>query len=70
MDFILVAMTGRVHRTRWLTEAHFRAADRGDVVLVAIPSYHVYRHGQWRPIAPRRGEPLVMLVSKDADEED
>ena len=64
MTFLLIGKSRALRQTRWLTEAHYAAARRGDLVLVNMQTGERFGATGWRPIAPRRGEPIVMLVPK------
>ena len=66
MTFLLIGKSRTLRQTRWLTEAHYAAARRGDLVLVNMQTGERFGPGGWRPVAPRRGEPLVLLVPRGA----
>jgi hypothetical protein len=69
VTFLLISKTGSIRRTRWATAAHYRAADRRELTLVAVETQLQYRAGRWRPIPARRGEPLVMLLDAFDDDD-
>lgn len=58
-----------LRRTRWLTDAHLRAAARGALLVVDMKHQLRLDARGWREIPARRGEPRVLLV-EGPDEND
>ena len=69
MAYLLVWWrSGDVRRTRWLTDSHLDAAARGKLLVVDMKRQMRLDARGWREVAPRRGEPRVLLV--DGPDED
>lgn len=69
MHYLLIGKSRTLRQTHWLTEAHYSAARRGELVIVNMATGERYGARGWAPVPPRRGEPLVMLVDKAAAED-
>jgi hypothetical protein len=68
VTYLLIGHTRRLSLTRWLTAQHYASARRGDLLIVEMARGERFGPGGWRPIPPRRGEPLVMLVPPELDD--
>ncbi|MEA3200878.1 MAG: hypothetical protein QOE90_2306 [Thermoplasmata archaeon] len=70
MAYLLISKPGlQVRRTRWLTDAHRRAARAGRLVVVDMKHQLKLDARGWRDIPPRRGEPRVLLVEGPDEDE-